>query len=94
MLFKLEHNKNYAYLFFVIVGLTLFSFLISGGKLTGLVFGLSFYYLGILQLRSGVALSRSWTAKYKKEEHPFMFWIGVILSFVFGTVFLVTFLQP
>jgi len=86
MLFKLEHNKNYAYLFFVIVGLILFSFLVIGEKLSGLLFFLSFYYLGVLQLQSGLVLDRSWTAKYKKEEHPFIFWTGIILSFVMGTL--------
>jgi len=93
MLFKLEHNRNYAYLFFVIIGLTLFSWLTIGEKLSGIMFFLSFYYLGILQLQSGLVLNRSWTAKYKKEEHPFMFWIAIILSFAMGTLGLIAVLS-
>jgi hypothetical protein len=87
MPFKLEHNKNYAYLFLVIVGLTLLCFVLTRGRLTGLVFSLCFYYLAILQLHSRVALNSFWTAKYKKEEHPFIFWTVVILCFVMGTLY-------
>jgi hypothetical protein len=89
MPFKLVHNKNYAYLFLVIFVLTLSSILLTKGKLTGLVFVLSFFHLGISQLISGVALDRSWTARYKKKEDPFIFWTVVVLCFVIGTFVLI-----
>lgn len=91
MPFKLEPNKNYAYLFFIIVGVTVLSVFITRGRLTGLIFSLCFYYLGFIQLYSGVALSRSWTATYTKEDYPIIFWIMVILSFVAGTFILTMF---
>ncbi len=92
MPFKLEPNRNYAYLFFIIAAIVILSVFITRGKLTGLIFSLCFYYLGFIQLYSGVALSRSWTAAYKKEDHPIIFWIMVILMFVAGTSTLTMFL--
>lgn len=88
MHFKLEPNRNYAYLFFIIVAITLLSVFITRGKLTGLIFSLCFYYLGFIQLYSGVALSHSWTATYTKEDYPIIFWVMVILTFVAGTLIL------
>ncbi|SRR6266498_5245425 len=92
MFFKLEHNKNYAYLFLIIVGLVMGSFFIIGEQLSLLLFALSFYYLGILQLRSGIMLNSLWTAKYRKEQYPFIFYIGTILLFAIGTFVLTTFI--
>jgi len=91
VLFKLEHNRNYAFLFFIIIGLPILSVFIFGEAFSALLFFLSFYFLGILQLYSGVALNRQWTAEYKKEDHPFVFWTVIILSFAgptFGLIML------
>lgn len=92
MPFKLKHNKNYAYLFFIIVGVTIFSVLIFKGNVPLMVLSLSFYCLGFLQLYSGVALSSTWTAKYTREDKPLIFWVLIVLSFAAGTSILTMFL--
>jgi len=91
MPFKLEPNKNYAYLFFIIAGVTVLSVFITKGKLTALVFSMCFYYLGFIQLYSGIALSHSWSAIYTKADYPIIFWFSVVLTFVMGTALLTGF---
>jgi hypothetical protein len=82
MFFKLEPGRNYAYIFFVIVGLTLLTAFLFGETISGMFFFLSFYYLGALQYRSGVVLNRSWTAQYRiNKGYP----TAVLLCFVVGT---------
>jgi hypothetical protein len=82
MFFKLEPGRNYAYIFFVIVGLTLLTAFLFGENFGGIFFFLSFYYLGVLQYRSGVVLNRSWTAQYRKNNgYP----TTVFLCFAVGT---------
>jgi uncharacterized membrane protein YfcA len=85
MLPKLELGRNYAYLFFVIVGITLFLGLFFSEKLAEVLFSSSFYFLGFLQLYSGIMLDRSWTAKFKKEKNPFRFRLGIFATFLIGT---------
>ncbi len=92
MFFKLKPNRNYAYLFFVIVGLVILLGFLFGQKIGGILFFLSFYIIGILQLRSGLVFNRAWTAIYKKEKYPSKFHIIITLCFVFGTCGLITLL--
>ncbi len=94
MLPKLEFNRNYAYMFFVIVGITLFSGFIFSEKFAGILFSLSIYFAGFLQLYSGIMLDRSWTAKIKKEDHPFKFWFGIFGAFLVATfIFVAAYLR-
>jgi hypothetical protein len=85
MFIKLKYKKNYGYLFLYGAVSILVMSLVFGEKFTGFVFFLGFYYLSIIQLNSGIALDRSWTAEYKKEEHPFIFYTFIVLGFVMGT---------
>jgi hypothetical protein len=47
-----------------------------------------------LELHSGIALSRSWTADCRKKDHPFQFYISVILGFIVGSFMLVMAFLP
>ncbi len=69
MFFKLEAGRNYAHIFFVMVGLTLLLGLIFGEKVGGTFFFFCFYYIGALQLRSGLTFNRSWTAQRRKDKN-------------------------
>ena len=89
MFFRLVYKRNYAYLLLIGGGIALLSQLIIGKTFTGVVFSLGFYYLSILQLQSGIALDRSWTAEYKKEEHPFIFYTVILFGFLLGSLGLV-----
>jgi hypothetical protein len=80
---KLEYGKSYLKIFFIIVGIMLFMSRFS--KLIGaLSFSLCFFYLGIMQLYSGISLNSRWVAEDTKERHPFRFYISVVLSFLVG----------
>jgi hypothetical protein len=87
---KLEYGKNYAYLFFIIMGIVLFLFLTGLSKVVALiVFSISFAYLSVLELYSGIALSRSWTANCRKKDHPVQFYTSVILGLISSAFMLV-----
>lgn len=93
--FKFAPRKNYAYLFFVMLSITLFSTIIFDGRIAGYVFVLSFYCLGVLQIRSNLVLDRSWTAKSEKDEGPVLFRVAIYVPFVVGTIgLLMLFLFP
>ena len=86
MSLRLEYHKNYAYLFFILVAVVLlFGFAFEESS-AGVVMFLAFYFLGFLQLRSGVALDQSWTARYTKTKNPKRFRASIVLSFAAGTL--------
>jgi len=85
MVFILVYKRNNAHLLLIGGGITLLSQLIIRKTFAGIVFSLWFYYLSMLQLQSGIALDRSWTAEYKKEEHPFLFSTIITAGLVIGT---------
>lgn len=90
MFIILKPNKNYAYLFFIIIGITLFSTFSFGEKVSGFIFFLCFYYIGVLQVRSNVVLDRTWTAKSKlRTENSASFYVGMYLPFIIGTIGLI-----
>ena len=84
---KLEPGRNYAYIFIAITCLTLLFYFIFGEKIGGVFFFITFYYLGAIQLRSGLFFNKSWTAQYRRKNQGVP--ISVILSFIFGTVGLI-----
>jgi hypothetical protein len=86
MFIKLVYKHNYAYLFLICAASLFLSQLLFGKTFAGIVFSIEFYYLSVIQFKSGIALDRSWTAEYKKEEHPFLFSTIITLGFVVGTL--------
>ena len=92
---KMEYGKNYAYIFFIFLGIMLFLSVARFSKFIILfTFSLFFLCLSLLELHSGIALSRSWTADCRKKDHPFQFYISVILGFIVGSFMLVMAFLP
>jgi hypothetical protein len=89
---KLRYGKGYAKFFFLFIGIVIFLGFIFGKLASGLAFSLTIFYLGILQLYSGVSLNRAWVAKYTKQAHPVIFYVSTALCFVIGFfIFLASF---
>jgi hypothetical protein len=86
MNFKLKVNRNYSYLFFVVIGLGFLTGFIFEAKIgVGVCFS-CYALLGILQLYSGIALNKSGTALYKKDEHPMLFYLAILPYILIGTI--------
>ena len=90
MSFKLERNRNFTHLFLAIVGLSLISGLIFGMKVGLLILFLSIDCLGVLQLYSGIAISKnSFVAEVERGEEPALFYANILIYFVLGTLGLI-----
>ena len=89
---KLQYGKNYAHLFFIFVGISIFLSLFGFGRFISLMFiALYLLIISTLQLVSGVAIGdRGWNANCRKEDHPWQFYLIVILGFLIGIVCLIS----
>jgi hypothetical protein len=88
-MFKLEYNRSYAFLFFIIAGLSLFASMIFGKTAGGFSLFIGMLYVAILELSSGISLNRSWVAHCKREHNPKTFNIDVGLAFFVAIIGLI-----
>ena len=81
---RLVEGESYKFLIFELIAISIvlsvpFA-LFFGPQYFAFGFLATMYYLAIIQIYSGVALSRRWVAEYSKGDHPLMFYLVITVN--------------
>jgi len=86
-------NRNYSYIFWISVFLVITGVLWGNGYIIIFAFLISPVVILAIQLKSGYALNRAWILNISRNEHPYQYWISIMLdiTFILGFVFYIVY---